>query len=163
MAECVKDAYYVCDFLASGRYKSLRATTRYIDLFPPAITVKLARHFVQMFISVVTTEMARRSRDVIRQTGKMFPALLKVSLRRQQIENIRSFIETISFFYGTKFQFGIMLVLLARFLYVWTRAKMIPLIIRHTHDTCLNRRLTTKELKNIPIFLFVYLRILRYT
>jgi len=65
---------------------------RYIDLFPPAITVKLARHFVQMFISAVTTEMARRSRDVIRQTGKMFPVLLKVSLRRQKIENIRSFV-----------------------------------------------------------------------
>jgi len=41
-------------------------TTRYIDLFPPAITVKLARYFVQMFISTVTTEMARCPRDVIR-------------------------------------------------------------------------------------------------
>lgn len=46
--------------------KSLRVTTRYIDLFSPAITVKLARHFVQMFISAVTTEMAKRSRNVIR-------------------------------------------------------------------------------------------------
>lgn len=34
--------------------KSLRATTRYIDLFPPAITVKLARHFV--LISATTAE-----------------------------------------------------------------------------------------------------------
>lgn len=39
----------------------------------------------------------------------MFPALLKVSLRRQQIENIRSFTETIPFFSGTKFHFEITL------------------------------------------------------
>lgn len=55
----MKDAYYVCDFPILAANKSPRATTRYIDLFPPAITVKLARYFV--FITAMT------------ETCKMFP------------------------------------------------------------------------------------------
>lgn len=46
--------------------KSLRATTRYIDLFPLAITVKLARHFVFISTTKYNDEKVQDVSDTIR-------------------------------------------------------------------------------------------------